>query len=174
MGFKFPILIAGFCLVTGAVNAEELNAYSIMPEKYASKIFAEFTKDTGIKVNFLRFSSGEALARLTAEKKNPQVDVMLGGPADTYAAGIKEGIFEAYRPKDSDAIPANLRDPGNHWTGIGIIPLCFLTNTKFLEKNGRRRQSGLISSIPAIRTVCRWLTRELPAQLPNVFIRSSR
>ena len=136
MGFKFPILIAGFCLVTGAVNAEELNAYSIMPEKYASKIFAEFTKDTGIKVNFLRFSSGEALARLTAEKKNPQVDVMLGGPADTYAAGIKEGIFEAYRPKDSDAIPANLRDPGNHWTGIGIIPLCFLTNTKFLEKNG--------------------------------------
>ena len=27
-------------------------------------------------------------------------------------------------------------DPGNHWTGIGIIPLCFLTNTKFLEKNG--------------------------------------
>ena len=29
MGFKFPILIAGFCLVTGAVNAEELNAYSI-------------------------------------------------------------------------------------------------------------------------------------------------
>lgn len=87
MGFKFPILIAGFCLVTGAVNAEELNAYSIMPEKYASKIFAEFTKDTGIKVNFLRFSSGEALARLTAEKKNPQVDVMLGGPADTYAVG---------------------------------------------------------------------------------------
>ena len=133
MGFKFPILIAGFCLVTGAVNAEDLNAYSIMPEKYASKIFAEFTKDTGIKVNFLRFSSGEA-----AEKKNPQVDVMLGGPADTYAAGIKEGIFEAYRPKDSDAIPANLRDPGNHWTGIGIIPLCFLTNTKFLEKNGMR------------------------------------
>lgn len=89
MGFKFPILIAGFCLVTGAVNAEELNAYSIMPEKYASKIFAEFTKDTGIKVNFLRFSSGEALARLTAEKKNPQVDVMLGGPADTYAAGMQ-------------------------------------------------------------------------------------
>ena len=66
MGFKFPILIAGFCLVTGAVNAEELNAYSIMPEKYASKIFAEFTKDTGIKVNFLRFSSGEALARLSS------------------------------------------------------------------------------------------------------------
>lgn len=95
----------------------------------------EFTKDTGIKVNFLRFSTGEALARLNAEKTNPQVDVMLGGPADTYAAGVKEGIFEAYRPADSDAIAPQYRDPENYWTGIGLIPLCFLSNTKFLEKN---------------------------------------
>ena len=106
-----------------------------MPEKYASQIFAQFTKDTGIKVNFLRFSTGEALARLTAEKRNPQVDVLLGGPADMYAAGVTEGILEAYRPADSDAISSAYRDPNNYWTGIGLIPLCFLTNTKFLEKN---------------------------------------
>jgi iron(III) transport system substrate-binding protein len=122
-------------LFAGTVSAEQLNAYSIMPEKYASKVFAEFTKDTGIKVNFLRFSAGEALARLTAEKGNPQVDVMLGGPADTYAASAKDQIFAVYRPQGSDAIPAALRDPDNRWTGVGIIPLCFLTNTKFLEKN---------------------------------------
>lgn len=122
-------------LFAGTVSAEQLNAYSIMPEKYASKVFAEFTKDTGIKVNFLRFSAGEALARLTAEKGNPQVDVMLGGPADTYAASAKDKIFAVYRPQGSDAIPAALRDPDNRWTGVGIIPLCFLTNTKFLEKN---------------------------------------
>ena len=60
---------------------------------------------------------------------------MLGGPADTYAAGVKEGIFEAYRPANSEAIAAQYRDPNNYWTGIGLIPLCFLTNTKFLEKN---------------------------------------
>ncbi|HIU83816.1 MAG TPA: ABC transporter substrate-binding protein [Candidatus Aphodousia gallistercoris] len=135
MSKKVSALLAGLFVLTASANAAELNAYSIMPEKYASQIFAEFTKDTGIKVNFLRFSSGEALARLNAEKKNPQVDVMLGGPADTYAAGVKEGIFEAYRPKDSDAIAASYRDADNYWTGIGLIPLCFLTNTKFLEKN---------------------------------------
>ena len=135
MSPKLSAVFMGLCVLAAAAGAEELNAYSIMPEKYASQVFAAFTKDTGIKVNFLRFSSGEALARLTAEKKNPQVDVMLGGPADTYAAGMQQGIFEAYRPKDSDAIDASMRDPGNHWTGIGIIPLCFLTNTKFLKKN---------------------------------------
>lgn len=122
-------------MLTASANAAELNAYTIMPEKYASQIFAQFTKDTGIKVNFLRFSTGEALARLTAEKGNPQVDVLLGGPADMYAAGVTEGILEAYRPADSDAISSAYRDPNNYWTGIGLIPLCFLTNTKFLEKN---------------------------------------
>ena len=79
-------------LCTGAMAAT-LNAYTIMPEKYASKVFAEFTKETGIKVNFIRFSSGEALARLVAEKANPQVDVLLGGPADTYVAGEKDNVF---------------------------------------------------------------------------------
>ncbi|MDY3868159.1 MAG: ABC transporter substrate-binding protein [Pyramidobacter sp.] len=131
---KFSALALFLCL-TAVPAFADINAYSIMPEKYASKVFAEFTKDTGIKVNFMRFSAGEALARLTAEKGNPQVDVMLGGPADTYAAGIKEGIFEAYKPANADAIPENLRDPQNYWTGIGIIPLCFMTNENFLKKN---------------------------------------
>ncbi len=135
MSKRLSAVLAGLVVLTVSANAAELNAYSIMPEKYASQIFAEFTKDTGIKVNFLRFSTGEALARLNAEKTNPQVDVMLGGPADTYAAGVKEGIFEAYRPADSDAIAPQYRDPENYWTGIGLIPLCFLSNTKFLEKN---------------------------------------
>ena len=135
MSKKLSALLAGLVVLTASANAAELNAYTIMPEMYASQIFAQFTKDTGIKVNFLRFSTGEALARLTAEKGNPQVDVLLGGPADMYAAGVTEGILEAYRPADSDAISSAYRDPNNYWTGIGLIPLCFLTNTKFLEKN---------------------------------------
>ena len=135
MSKKLSALLAGLVVLTASANAAELNAYTIMPEKYASQISAQFTKDTGIKVNFLRFSTGEALARLTAEKGNPQVDVLLGGPADMYAAGVTEGILEAYRPADSDAISSAYRDPNNYWTGIGLIPLCFLTNTKFLEKN---------------------------------------
>lgn len=135
MSKKLSALLAGLVVLTASANAAELNAYTIMPEKYASQIFAQFTKDTGIRVNFLRFSTGEALARLTAEKGNPQVDVLLGGPADMYAAGVTEGILEAYRPANSDAISSAYRDPNNYWTGIGLIPLCFLTNTKFLEKN---------------------------------------
>ena len=70
---KLLTVLAGLVAFCIGANAAELNAYSVMPEKYASRIFAEFTKDTGIKVNFLRFSTGEALARLTAEKAIPRL-----------------------------------------------------------------------------------------------------
>ena len=120
----------------GAFAADSLSAYTIMPEKYAAQVFEAFTADTGIQVNFMRFSSGEALARVVAEKNNPQADIILGGPADTYEAGIKEGVFEAYKPGGADSIPAKFRSPENYWTGIGIIPLVFLSNEKFLKEKG--------------------------------------
>ena len=135
----FSVCIASTVFAGGSsetAKAEtELNVYSIMPEKYATQIFAEFTKDTGIKVNLVRLSSGEALSRIIAEKGNPQVDCLWGGPSDTYDAGVGENVFEQYKPAEADKIPANYRSPDNYWTGIGIIPLCFLTNTNFLKKN---------------------------------------
>ena len=116
MSSKFRVLALSLCcvalLATGAFAAGSLNAYTIMPEKYAAQVFEAFTAETGIKVNFMRFSSGEALARVVAEKNNPQVDVILGGPADTYEAGVKEDVFEAYRPAGADAIPERFRSPG--------------------------------------------------------------
>ncbi len=114
---------------------KELNVYSIMPQKYADIIFNEFEKDTGIHVNYVRLSSGEALARLIAEKDNPQVDALWGGPSDTYDAGVAEGVFAKYVPKEADKIPANYKSADGYWTGIGLIPLCFMTNTDFLKKN---------------------------------------
>lgn len=130
------ILLLGLLATGAAAASDTLNAYTIMPEKYASQVFEAFTADTGIKVNFMRFSSGEALARVVAEKNNPQVDIILGGPADTYEAGIKEGVFEAYKPAGADGIPDKFRSPENYWTGIGVIPLVFLTNEKFLKEKG--------------------------------------
>ena len=136
---RVPVLLfCALCLAGSvpAAGAAELNAYTIMPEKYASQVFEAFTAATGIKVNFMRFSSGEALARVVAEKGNPQADVILGGPADTYEAGVKEGVLEARRPAHADGIPAKYRSPGDYWTGVGIIPLVFLTNANFLKEKG--------------------------------------
>ncbi len=117
-------------------KSETINIYTIWPEKYSSAVFAAFTKETGIKVNFLRFSSGEALARVVAEKGNPQVDVLFGGPADTFAAGVDKDVFEPYAPKGADKIPAKFKDPKNFWVGVAVNPISFMFNNKVLkEKN---------------------------------------
>lgn len=130
------VLLVGLMVVSALGAQGTLNVYTIMPEKYATQVFAAFTADTGIKVNFVRLSSGEALARIVAEKKNPQVDCLWGGPADTYEAAVLEGVFEAYMPKEANQIPSQFKSSQNYWLGIGIIPLVFMSNAKFLKEKG--------------------------------------
>lgn len=115
--------------------AETVNAYSIWPENWARPMFQEFEKATGIKVNFVRFSSGEALARVIAEKNNPRVDVLFGGPVETHAAGIKEGIFEPYKPPSFAVLPARFKHPEGQWVAIADDPLVFMSNNKFLKEH---------------------------------------
>lgn len=121
--------------VIGRANAaESLKAYSIWPENYARPMLEAFEKATGIHVNFIRFSSGEALARLLAEKGNPQVDVLFGGPVETFTAG-EQGIFEAYTPPSAADLPKRFRSAQGMWTAIADDPLVFMTNTKFLQEH---------------------------------------
>ena len=123
-------------LASPAAAADQLNAYSIWPENWARPMLQEFEQTTGIKVNFVRFSSGEALARVIAEKGNPRVDVLFGGPVETFAAGIKEGIFDPYKPPSFNALPARFKQADGYWVAIADDPLVFMTNAKFLKENG--------------------------------------
>jgi len=126
--------VVGFAAAS-ALAGETVNAYSIWPENWARPMFQEFEKATGIKVNFVRFSSGEALARVIAEKNNPRVDVLFGGPVETYAAGIKEGIFEPYKPPAFGVLPARFKHPEGQWVAIADDPLVFMSNNKFLKEH---------------------------------------
>src|SRR5215471_6234650 len=135
-------LLPALCLaLVGAVGAfdaraaETLNVYSIWPENWARPLFEEFEKASGIKVNFVRFSSGEALARVIAEENNPRVDVLFGGPVETFAAGIGEGVFEPYKPPAFAKLPPRFRQADGQWTAIADDPLVFMTNTKFLKEH---------------------------------------
>jgi len=133
-------LLLVFCMLVlpaaSPAAGKNLNAYSIWPENWARPMFEEFEKATGIHVNFVRFSSGEALVRVIAEKNNPQVDVLFGGPVETHAAGIKEGVFEPYKPPAYSVLADRFKDPQGYWVGIADDPLVFMSNKKFLaEKN---------------------------------------
>ena len=123
-------------LVRRARAAETLRAYSIWPENYARPMLEAFEAASGVKVSFVRFSSGEALARIIAEKNNPQVDVLFGGPVETFTAGEAQGVFEAYAPPGAAELPARFKSRNALWTAIGDDPLVFMTNRKFLAEHG--------------------------------------
>ena len=129
------VVMAGLMILalTTVSFAATLNAYTIWPEAYSSQVFKAFTQATGIRVNYIRLSSGEALARIIAEKSNPQVDVLFGGPADTFAAGVGEGVWEKYIPAGAVKIPASFKDPNGFWTGVAVNPLSFMSSAKFLK-----------------------------------------
>jgi len=127
--------LALLLLAAAPARAAELNAYSIWPENWARPMFDEFEKATGIKVNFVRFSSGEALARVMAEKNNPRVDVLFGGPVETFAAGVPEGLFESYKPPAFGKLAPRFRHPDGQWIAIADDPLVFMTNDKFLKEH---------------------------------------
>jgi len=120
--------------VTKVDEGTVLNAYSIWPENWATPMFEEFEKATGIKVNFMRFSSGEALTRVIAEKDNPQVDVLFGGPIETFGAGMNEGVFEPYKSPSFAKLEDRFKEKDGYWIAIADDPLCFMTNKKFLEE----------------------------------------
>jgi iron(III) transport system substrate-binding protein len=136
IGHRLVAIAALWLAGLGTVQAADpLNVYTIWPENYARPMFQEFEKQAGIKVNFLRFSSGEALARVIAEKNNPRIDVLFGGPVETFAAGIKEGIFEPYKSPSFAKLPARFKQADGQWTAIADDPLVFMTNAAFLKAN---------------------------------------
>jgi iron(III) transport system substrate-binding protein len=97
----------------------------------------EFEKKYGITVNYVRMSSGEALARVQAEMDNPTFDIWWGGPIDSYVAAKESGALEAYAsPNHANLIdPTKSKDPDNYWTGIYMGSLGFATNTDWLAAN---------------------------------------
>src|SRR4029078_13155559 len=122
--------VALACASLPALAAETLNVYSIWPENWARPMFEEFEEASGIQVNFVRFSTGEALARVMAEKTNPRVDVLFGGPVETFAAGINQGVFAADQPPSFARLSARMKHADGQWVAIADDPLVFMTNDK--------------------------------------------
>ncbi len=97
------------------------------------KIFEEFTKKTGIKVEFLDISSGEVLSKLNAEGGKIGADVWFGGGADSFIVAGEKGYLENYISPEEKGV--DQRFIGNdYWTGVSIVTAGFLVNTDVLQK----------------------------------------
>ncbi|MDP0505960.1 MAG: ABC transporter substrate-binding protein [Fusobacterium sp. JB019] len=135
--------VALFTLVSSiALGASKdkghLLIYAGLMEDYAIKSTREFEKETGIKTEFVRMSSGETLARVRAEKDNMTASVWFGGPVDAFVAANEEGLIEPYKSPVADQIPSKFKDPNGVWTGIYVGYLGFVGNKELLDEIGAK------------------------------------
>lgn len=99
-------------------------------------IMSEFTKDTGIKVNYMSMSSGEVLTRLRASGGKALADAWFSGGVDSYIKAGEEGFLELYRSPEAEVIDAKYKDSAGYWTGMSFCGVDFLVNTEVLKEKG--------------------------------------
>jgi iron(III) transport system substrate-binding protein len=119
------------------ITDTELNVLCTPQEQWCQGMKQEFEAKYGITVNYVRMSSGEALARVQAEKDNPQFDIWWGGPIDSFVAAKGEGLLEPYDSPNYANLtdPVKMKDVDNQWVGIYVGTLGFATNTDWLAAN---------------------------------------
>ncbi|MGB4572490.1 MAG: ABC transporter substrate-binding protein [Rectinemataceae bacterium] len=124
-------------MAVGFVSAQQkVGAYTTLEEPLAKELFDQFTKDTGIQVNWQRLAGGEAESRLEAEKGNPQASIWVGGVGLNHMSAKIKGLTTPYKSRAAENTPLQYRDPENYWIGLYMGPLTFITNNKIAKEQG--------------------------------------
>lgn len=96
-----------------------LNLYSARHYDTDGAIFEGFTRKTGIKVNLVEAEADKLIERIKSEGANSPADVILTVDAGRLWRAQEAGLLQPVQSSLlTSKIPANLREPGNHWFGF--------------------------------------------------------
>ena len=95
------------------VSAQQvLNLYSARHYQTDEALYANFTKETGIKINRIEGKEDELLERIKNEGASSPADVFITVDASRLEVADKAGVFQPVQSKLLESrIPANLRTP---------------------------------------------------------------
>ena len=132
------LLLAGILVLPlGAPPADtaedRLVVYTAYEENELKTFWAQFKKDLpelAAKASYIRGSTGPTIARLEAEKANPQADVVWGVFNDYMTGAASKGLLEPYTARESTSIPARFRHPDGMWQGVTLLTVAFAVNQK--------------------------------------------
>ena len=134
------LLANALCIIalwtgTNAARAGEITAYTALEEDDVKVYLDAFQKaKPGIKVNILRLSTGDLIARILAEKSNPRHDVIWGVALTQMVDPRILEMAEPYKPAGADQMKAQFRDPQNRWFATTGYFAGFCVNTEVLQK----------------------------------------
>jgi iron(III) transport system substrate-binding protein len=122
------------CGAPPADTAEDrLVIYTAYEENELKTFWEQFRKDLpdlAATASYIRGSTGPTIARLEAEKANPQADVVWGVFNDYMTGAAAKGLLEPYAAKESTAIAARFKHPDNMWQGVTLLTVAFAVNQK--------------------------------------------
>jgi iron(III) transport system substrate-binding protein len=115
-------------VVYTAAEADQLPPYQASFEKAHPEI----------ELLWVRDSTGVVTARLLAEKKAPQADVVFALAASSMIELDREGLLAPYAPKGVGRLGAKFRDgeAPPHWTGEDLWAVAVCVNTAEAAKRG--------------------------------------
>lgn len=112
---------------------DKLVIYTAFEENELKTFWEQFKKDLpdlAAKAAYIRGSTGPTMARVEAERANPQGDVVWGVFNDYLTAASKKGLLEPYAAKESETIPARFKHPENMWQGVTLLTVAYAVNQK--------------------------------------------
>ena len=141
------ILIMGSITQIQAATDETVTVYSSRKEHLIQPLFKQFTKDTGIEVNYLTGKGGDLIERMKLEGKNTPADMFMTVDAgDLWYAGTQD----VFRPVLTDTlqnnIPSYLRDPSGLWAGLSVRARTIVYSTERVDPSELSTYADLADS----------------------------
>lgn len=133
------ILILGMLLMSNLIMANAVNIYTERHYDADKLLFAEFEKQTGIKVNVVQAKADELIQKLELEGKDTPADVFLTvGAGNLYTAKGKNLLQKIDSKVLNGNIPKEFRDKDGNWFGLTYRARVFVydptkTNVKELS-----------------------------------------
>lgn len=107
---KLKLSLAALAIIATSAQASELNLYSARHYQTDEALYANFTKQTGIKINRIEGKEDELLERIRNEGSNSPADIFLTVDAARLAKAHELGLFAPVTSKTLETrIPAHLR-----------------------------------------------------------------
>ncbi|GBF79094.1 Fe(3+) ABC transporter substrate-binding protein [Aphanothece sacrum] len=102
-----------------SAQTKELNLYSSRHYNTDSRLYKDFTKQTGIKVNLIEGEADPLIERIKSEGRNSPADILITVDAGRLWRADQAGIFAPVNSKIlQQKIPSSLRHPKGHWFGF--------------------------------------------------------
>lgn len=91
--------------------------YTSTPIEAAQKIANAFQQETGIRVELFRSGGSAVMSRFMQELKagTRQADVLTTSDPAATATLARSGTFVAFKPRNFDKVPAEVKDKDGYW-----------------------------------------------------------